>query len=52
MKHRFTLLAVALLCCLPALSQVGELRNNWAIGVHGGIHLNQVSVTSDSYIVW
>ena len=47
MRHKSFLLAIALLCCLPAFSQVGELRNNWAIGVHGGVNLNKVSFTSD-----
>ncbi|NDV83707.1 PorT family protein [Bacteroides sp. 51] len=33
------------LLCLPAMAQVGEMRNNFAVGVNGGININSVSFT-------
>ena len=39
-------IAIGILACLfalPAMAQVGELRNNWAIGVNGGLNMSSVS---------
>ena len=46
MSYKHILAALLLICCLPAFSQIGELRNNWAIGVNGGVNLSQVSFES------
>lgn len=38
--------AIGILACMfafPAMAQVGELRNNWAIGVNGGLNMSSVS---------
>lgn len=47
MKARNLIRAVALLLCaymaLPTHAQVGELRQNFAIGVSGGVNMNSVS---------
>lgn len=34
-----------MLFSLPAIAQVGEMRNNFAVGVNGGINVNSVSFT-------
>lgn len=33
------------IAALPAFSQVGELRNNFSIGVNGGVNFNSLSLT-------
>ncbi len=43
MKKTILSLVLAMLCHLSAWSQVGDYRNNLAIGVSGGYILNQVS---------
>ncbi len=44
-KHIFA--GIILISYLPVQAQIGDLRNNWAVGVNGGVNLNKVSFTSD-----
>ncbi|NDV58564.1 porin family protein [Bacteroides sp. 519] len=44
MYKRYILLLIIMIT-LPAMSQVGELRNNFAIGFNGGINYSNVSFT-------
>ena len=37
--------ALLILFSLPAVAQVGEMRNNFAVGFNGGININSVSFT-------
>ncbi len=46
MKYRHILLIILLTCNLPLFAQLGEIRNNWSIGVNGGVNLNKVSFVS------
>jgi hypothetical protein len=43
LKLRIFTGALLILFSLPAAAQVGELRNNFAVGFNGGINLNSVS---------
>jgi len=44
--RRKTFIALLLaIISLPAFSQVGELRNNFAIGVNAGVNFNSLSLT-------
>ena len=43
MKRRATLFAVMLCVALNALAQIGEYRNEFAIGINGGVTLSRVS---------
>jgi hypothetical protein len=43
LKLRIFAGALLILFSLPAVAQVGELRNNFAVGFNGGINLNSVS---------
>lgn len=48
MNHnRILFLCLFIAGCLPLHAQIGELRNNWAVGVNGGANMNKVSFTSE-----
>lgn len=50
MNRKYTLLGLLLIFYLPTYSQIGELYNNWAIGINGGVNLNKVSFESSPRI--
>lgn len=45
LKQRIAIATLLILLGLPAMAQVGEMRNNFAIGINGGVNLNSVSFT-------
>lgn len=47
MKFKTIFAGILFIGCFPTYAQIGDLRNNWAIGINGGINLNKVSFTSD-----
>lgn len=47
MNIRTILTGIALLSGINASAQLGELRNNWAIGINGGLLMNKVSFSSE-----
>lgn len=47
MKFKSILTGILFIGCLPVYAQIGDLRNNWAIGINGGVNLNKVSFTSE-----
>ncbi len=47
MKIRLLLTGLLLVAGINASAQIGDLRNNWAIGFNGGLMLNQVSFSSE-----
>lgn len=44
-QKRFIIGIVCAVFSVPAFSQVGEMRNNLAVGVNGGVNINSVSFT-------
>ncbi|MDR0745331.1 MAG: PorT family protein [Mediterranea sp.] len=45
LKQRLSAGILLILSGLPAVAQVGEMRNNFAVGFNGGININNVSFT-------
>jgi hypothetical protein len=45
LKRRIFTGVLLILFTLPAVAQVGEMRNNFAVGFNGGININSVSFT-------
>ena len=47
MRHRILLLLAGLLCGVCVKAQIGEYRNEFAVGVNGGVTLSTVSFTPE-----
>lgn len=45
LKQKIYIGAFLIFLSLPAIAQVGEMRNNFSVGINGGINLNSVSFT-------
>lgn len=45
LQSKILISILLVLFTLPAAAQVGEMRNNFAVGVNGGININSVSFT-------
>lgn len=43
--YKITIIAALIAFSIPAAAQVGELRNNFAIGVNAGVNFNKMSFT-------
>lgn len=43
MNHKHILLFLLLCINLPVAAQLGEERNNWSVGINGGVNFNKVS---------
>ena len=44
MKVKYIILGIFLLSSFSAVAQVGELRNNWSVGINGGVNLNSLRI--------
>lgn len=47
MTHRFLLLLAGLFCGLSVTAQIGEYRNEFAVGVNGGVSMSTVAFTPE-----
>ena len=47
MRHRILLLLAGLLCGVCVKAQIGEYRNEFAVGVNGGVTLSTISFTPE-----
>lgn len=45
LKIKHTILLAALLCTSSVYGQVGELRDNWFVGINGGMNMSNVGFT-------
>lgn len=43
MNCKYILLGLLISATLPAAAQIGDYRDNWAIGINGGMNLNKVT---------
>lgn len=44
-RQKIAIIILLAFICLPVVAQVGERRNNFAVGVNGGINISNVSFT-------
>lgn len=39
---------ILFVCSLSSFAQIGELRNNWSVGINGGVNLNKIRINPNS----